>query len=39
VALKSRGWKACVFWECDLKEPTRVKRRLVKFLENGDQRS
>jgi DNA mismatch endonuclease (patch repair protein) len=39
VALKSRGWKACVLWECDLKEPTRVKRRLVKFLENGDQRS
>jgi DNA mismatch endonuclease, patch repair protein len=29
AALKSMGWRAAVVWECELKEPTRVKKRLA----------
>lgn len=30
--LKVHGWRAAVIWECELKKPTRVKRRLARFL-------
>lgn len=32
TALKSLGWKVAVFWECELKEPARVAKRLTGFL-------
>ncbi len=32
AALKKRGWRAAVIWECELKAPERVKRRLAGFL-------
>lgn len=31
-ALKEKGWRATVVWECELKEPRRVKKRLAAFL-------
>jgi DNA mismatch endonuclease (patch repair protein) len=31
-ALNGSGWRAAVIWECELKEPARVKRRLARFL-------
>jgi DNA mismatch endonuclease, patch repair protein len=31
-ALKEMGWRAAVIWECELKEPGRVKKRLARFL-------
>ncbi|HLH44961.1 MAG TPA: very short patch repair endonuclease [Bryobacteraceae bacterium] len=31
-ALKARGWRAAVIWECDLKSPARVAERLARFL-------
>lgn len=32
TALKSLGWKCLVVWECELKMPERLKRRLLAFL-------
>jgi len=32
AALKALGWKSMVVWECGLKHPERVTRRVVKFL-------
>lgn len=32
AALKARGWRAAVVWECELKELDRVERRLSGFL-------
>jgi DNA mismatch endonuclease Vsr len=32
AALRKLGWKATVVWECDLKNPNRVRLRLAKFL-------
>jgi DNA mismatch endonuclease (patch repair protein) len=31
-ALKAKGWKAAVIWECELKEPKQVAKRLAGFL-------
>jgi DNA mismatch endonuclease (patch repair protein) len=31
-ALKEKGWRAAVIWECELKELGRVRKRLAKFL-------
>jgi DNA mismatch endonuclease, patch repair protein len=32
AALKKRGWRAAVVWECELKEPAKVANRLARFL-------
>jgi DNA mismatch endonuclease, patch repair protein len=32
AALEAKGWRAAVIWECELKEPARVKKRLARFL-------
>ncbi len=32
AALKAKGWRVAVIWECELKEPSQVKRRLARFL-------
>ena len=32
MALKDKGWRAAVIWECELKEPARVKKELAAFL-------
>ncbi len=32
TALKELGWRAAVVWECELKDPARVKKRLQGFL-------
>lgn len=32
VALREKGWSAAVFWECELKAPSQVARRLKGFL-------
>ena len=32
TALKAEGWRVAVIWECELKEPARVKKRLARFL-------
>jgi DNA mismatch endonuclease (patch repair protein) len=32
VALKDAGWRALVVWECALKEPAALERKLVRFL-------
>lgn len=32
AALRDKGWRAAVIWECELKEPWRVRRRLARFL-------
>jgi len=32
TALEAKGWRAAVIWECELKEPGRVKKRLAGFL-------
>jgi DNA mismatch endonuclease (patch repair protein) len=32
VALKAGGWRAAVIWECELKRPERVAKRLATFL-------
>ncbi len=31
-ALKAKGWRAAVIWECELKELARVEKRLAGFL-------
>jgi DNA mismatch endonuclease (patch repair protein) len=32
AALSAEGWRTAVIWECELKEPAQVKKRLVGFL-------
>lgn len=32
IALKREGWRAAIVWECELKNPTGVKKRLGRFL-------
>ncbi len=32
TALKAQGWRAAVIWECELKNPAGVKKRLARFL-------
>ncbi len=32
AALEANGWAVAVIWECELKEPNRVRRRLARFL-------
>ncbi len=32
TALKKQGWVAAVIWECELKRPNHVRRRLISFL-------
>lgn len=32
AALKAKGWRAAVLWECELKELATVKKRLAAFL-------
>jgi DNA mismatch endonuclease (patch repair protein) len=32
AALKKSGWRVAVIWECELKQPKRVERRLARFL-------
>lgn len=34
-ALKKAGWRSSIIWECALREPKRVERRLAKFLRSG----
>lgn len=33
--LKMSGWKVLTLWECDFKDPARVKARLKRFLEKA----
>ena len=33
-ALKANGWRCLVVWECQLRRPSQVRRRLVQFLES-----
>ena len=33
-ALNKLGWRTLIIWECELKEPESVKRRIVEFLED-----
>jgi DNA mismatch endonuclease (patch repair protein) len=35
VALKGSGWKATVLWECQLRDQTRLRRRLSDFLKKA----
>jgi DNA mismatch endonuclease (patch repair protein) len=37
IALRDRGWAVAVFWECELKEPAQVARRLKRFLRQNNQ--
>jgi DNA mismatch endonuclease (patch repair protein) len=32
IALKALGWHSLIIWECELKEPEKVQRRLSQFL-------
>lgn len=32
AALKSRAWRCLVIWECELKKPERLERKLLAFL-------
>ncbi len=32
AALKAKGWRATVIWECELKELARLEKRLIGFL-------
>jgi DNA mismatch endonuclease (patch repair protein) len=33
AALKALGWRVKVVWECETKNPEKVERRLIRFLE------
>jgi DNA mismatch endonuclease (patch repair protein) len=35
TALAKIGWRAMVVWECELKEPDLVERKLINFLRKG----
>lgn len=32
AALRKMGWKVLVIWECETKTPTRLEKRVLKFL-------
>jgi DNA mismatch endonuclease (patch repair protein) len=32
LALKKQGWRVLTVWECQLKKPTLLERRIQKFL-------
>jgi DNA mismatch endonuclease (patch repair protein) len=32
ASLEAKGWRAAVIWECELKDPAQVKKRLAGFL-------
>ena len=32
-ALRSRGWRVLVVWQCQLKKPEQLERQILKFLE------
>ena len=34
--LKRMGWQVLVIWECQLKNPDRVRARVLRFLSGGD---
>lgn len=34
IRLKRLGWKALVVWECSLRHPVQLQRRLTSFLDN-----
>ncbi len=34
AALRAKGWRTLVIWECELREPARVERALESFLTN-----
>lgn len=34
--LRRQGWRVLVVWECQLKNPNRLKERVVKFLEEPE---
>lgn len=38
AALKAEGWKVLEIWECELKHPARVERRIRRFLGNFTRR-
>ncbi|SDI55501.1 MULTISPECIES: very short patch repair endonuclease [Bradyrhizobium] len=38
LALKKQGWRVLTVWECQLKKPTLVEKRVQKFLSACDQR-
>jgi len=31
--LRKQGWKALIIWECEMKKPNQIKRRIKRFLE------
>ena len=33
--LKLNGWQACVVWECELRDPEKLRIRLLSFLTDG----
>jgi DNA mismatch endonuclease (patch repair protein) len=35
--LKASGWKVLVVWQCDIRDPAKLSRRLHKFLESTTQ--
>lgn len=35
AALKARGWEVCVIWECEMRDPEGVSRRLAAFLQEA----
>lgn len=35
--LEALGWRSLVVWECELREPSRVRERLAGFLEGQDE--
>jgi len=37
TALAALGWQSLVIWECELKEPTNVSRRLTVFLDGRNE--
>jgi DNA mismatch endonuclease (patch repair protein) len=36
AALADAGWRALVVWECELRDPARVRARVAAFLESGE---
>lgn len=32
ASLREQGWRAAVIWECELKAPGKIRRRLARFL-------
>jgi G:T-mismatch repair DNA endonuclease (very short patch repair protein) len=36
LALRKENWSALVIWECELRAPEKVERKLKKFLGYGE---